>query len=308
MMSKLQEKNTGLLTNVELKSSKGKIIYWVFFSILILACLVTLLPAIWTVFTSLKDTKEIYTSTSFFPKHLSWDIAVTRVRDSWNQLKFGRSILNTAYFSVMQLIFKLTVCMFAGYMFSKLKPKGSTVVFALILWTMMMPSQMRTVPNFISFLSFPFASRTEFGIGINLLDTYWPLWLGGAVDAFAIMLFKNAFDSVSDSIVEAAMIDGANKLKIFFRIMIPLCTPIIIYESIMTLSGAWSNFFGPYLIIQDTTKQLLPAKIFLMGNDGTVKRNTYLMGLIIGSIPQLIIFACFKKHIMGGINVGGVKG
>lgn len=307
-MSKFQEKTTGLLTNVDLKGAKGKLLYWIFFAILVVCCLITFLPAVWTVFTALKDPNEIYRSTKFFPEQLSWDIFVTRVSDSWNQLKFGRSIINTVYFSVVMWALKLSVCTFAGYTFSKLKPKGSTVVFALILWTMMMPSQMRTVPNYISYLSFPFASRTEFGIGINLLDTYWPLWLGGAVDAFAIMLFKNAFDAVSDSIMEAATIDGAGKLKIFFSILLPLCVPIIIYESITTLTGVWSNFFGPYLIIQDTSKQLLPAKVFLMGNSGTVKQNTYLMGLIIASMPQLIIFAFFKKYIMGGINIGAVKG
>ena len=225
-------------------------------------------------------------------------------------MKFGRSILNTLYFSIIAWAFKLFVCTFAGYVFSKLKPKGSTMVFILILWTMMLPAQMRTVPNFMSYLSFPFASKSEFGIGINLLDTYWPLWLGGAVDAFAIMLFKNAFDSVSNSIIEAATIDGAGKVQIFFTMMIPLSTPIIIYESIMTLSGAWSNFFGPYLIIDDTTKQLLPAKIYIMSQSqsGTIKLNTYLMGLIIAAMPQLLIFAVFKKYIMGGINIGGVKG
>lgn len=307
-MKRFQDKTTGLLTNVDLKSAKGKIIYWTFFGILIIGCLLTFLPAIWTVFTALKDSNEIYTSTSFFPEHLSWKIFVTRVSDSWNQLKFGKSILNTFYFSIVQWAIKIAVCTFAGYVFSKLRPKGSTMIFVLILWTMMMPAQMRTVPNYISLLSFPFASRSEFGIGINLLDTYWALWLGAAVDAFAIMLFKNAFDSISDSMIEAATIDGAGKLKIFFSILIPLSGPIIIYESIMTLSGSWSNFFGPYLIIQDSTKQLLPAKIFLMSRDGTVKQNTYLMGLIIASMPQLLIFAFFKRYIMGGINVGGVKG
>ena len=307
-MSKFQDKTTGLLTNVDLKGSKGKIVYWTFFAILIVCCVITFLPAVWTVFTALKGPNEIYTSTKFFPEKLSWGIFITRISEAWNKLKFGRSIINTFYFSIVAWAMKLTVCTFAGYTFSKLKPKGSTIVFALILWTMMMPSQMRTVPNYISFLSFPFASKTEFGIGINLLDTYWPLWLGGAVDAFAIMLFKNAFDSVSDAIIESATLDGAGKLRIFFSIMIPLSIPIIIYESIMTLSGSWSNFFGPYLIIQDSTKQLLPAKIYLMSKEGTVKMNTYLMGLIIASIPQILIFAFFKKHIMGGINVGAVKG
>ncbi len=307
-MSKFQDKSTGLLTNVDLKSTKGRLLYWIFFAILIFCCVITFLPAVWTVFTALKDPNEIYVSTKFFPEKLSWSIFVTRVSDSWNQLKLGRSIINTLYFSFIAWALKLTVCMFAGYTFSKLKPKGSAVIFAIILWTMMMPSQMRTVPNYMSYLSFPFASKTEFGIGINLLDTYWPLWLGGAVDAFAIMLFKNAFDAVSNSIIESATLDGAGKLRVFASIMIPLSGPIIIYESIMTLSGAWSNFFGPYLIIQDTKKQLLPAKVFLMSNDGTVKQNTYLMGLIIASMPQLLIFAFFKKYIMGGINIGGVKG
>lgn len=307
-MRKFRDKTSGLLTNVDLRSAKGKIVYWIFFAILIVCCLITIIPALWSVFTALKGPDEIYKSTKFFPEQLSWNILVTRIRDSWEQLKFGRSILNTLYFSIVAWAIKLSVCTFAGYTFSKLRPKWSKIVFAIILWTMMMPSQMRTVPNYISFLSFPFASMSEFGIGINLLDTYWPMWLGGAADAFAIMLFKNAFDSVSDSIIESAKLDGANKFGIFFRILIPLCVPIIIYESIMTLSGAWSNFFGPYLIIQDTQKQLLPAKIFLMGNSGTVKLNTYLMGLIIASIPQLLIFAFFKKYIMGGINVGAVKG
>ena len=307
-MKRFQDKTTGLLTNIDLKGAKGKIIYWTFFAILIVCCLLTFLPALWTVFTALKGSNEIYTSTSFFPEHLSWQIFVDRISDSWNQLKFGKSMLNTFYFSIVQWLMKIGVCTFAGYVFSKLRPKGSTMVFMLILWTMMMPAQMRTVPNYISYLSFPFASKTEFGIGLNLLDTYWPLWLGASVDAFAIMLFKNAFDSISDSIIEAASIDGANKFKIFFSIMIPLSVPIIIYESIMTFSGSWSNFFGPYLIIQDSAKQLLPAKIFLMSRDGTVKQNTYLMGLIIASMPQLLIFAFFKRYIMGGMNVGAVKG
>ena len=307
-MKRFQDKTTGLLTNIDLKGAKGKIIYWTFFAILIVCCLLTFLPALWTVFTALKGSNEIYTSTSFFPEHLSWQIFVDRINDSWNQLKFGKSMLNTFYFSIVQWLMKIGVCTFAGYVFSKLRPKGSTMVFMLILWTMMMPAQMRTVPNYISYLSFPFASKTEFGIGLNLLDTYWPLWLGASVDAFAIMLFKNAFDSISDSIIEAATIDGANKFKIFFSIMIPLSVPIIIYESIMTFSGSWSNFFGPYLIIQDSAKQLLPAKIFLMSRDGTVKQNTYLMGLIIASMPQLLIFAFFKRYIMGGMNVGAVKG
>ena len=170
-----------------------------------------------------------------------------RISESWTALQLGDAIINTIVMSLGSLVFRIVVCGFGGYVLSKLKPTGSKLLFALIVWTMMMPGQIRMVPNYISWLHFPFASDN--GMGVNLLDTYWPMWLGAGADTFAVLLFKNAFDALSNSYVEAAKIDGCSNYGVFFKIMLPLATPVLIYESIGVLSAAWSDFFTPLLVL-----------------------------------------------------------
>ena len=302
-MKRFESKQAGLLSSSDLKTLKGKLIYWFFFAILLVVCIISVIPAIWTVLTAFKDTQEIYSKFSFFPEEMSWERFTGRLSESWVSLQLGDSILNTVIMSLGNWAMTIVVCGFGGYVLSKLKPKGSAVIFVLVVWTMMMPSQMRIVPNYISYLHFPFAY--DIG-GVSLLDTYWPMWLSAAANAFNVVLFKNSFDALSNSYVEAARIDGCGNFGIFFKIMFPLSMPVIIYVSIVTLSGAWSEFFTPLLVLDKN--QILPVKIYKLKSDPTIKMNTYFMGLIFASIPPFLIFALFQRHIMGGINIGGVKG
>lgn len=303
-ISRFDQKPIGVLSRSDLKTVKGKIIYWIFFAILFIGSAVAVIPAIWTISTGFKDTQEIYNSMGFFPKDMSWARITGRVSQSWSQLQLGKSIVNTIVLSLGNLVVKIVVCGFGGYVLSKMKPKGTKLIFALVVWTMMMPSQIRMVPNYMTYLHFPFAA--DHGIGVNLLDTFWPMWLGAGSDTFAVLLFKNAFDGLSTSYVEAAKIDGCTNYGIFFKIMMPLSMPIVIYQSIGALSGAWSDFFNPLLILDKNS--VVPLEIYRMKSDPTVQMNTYFMALVFASIPPFLIFAIFQKHIMGGINVGGVKG
>ena len=132
------------------------------------------------------------------------------------------------------------------------------------------------------------------------------MWLGAGADTFAVLLFKNSFDALSNSYVEAAKIDGCSNYGVFFRIMLPLATPVIIYESINVLSAAWSDFFTPLLVLDKNA--VVPLKVYRLQTDTSIQMNTYFMALVFASIPPFIIFAFFQKRILGGINVGGVKG
>lgn len=303
-MSRFDNKQTGVLCASDLKKIKGKLIYWSFFVFLVIVSLISVLPAIWTVLTSFKDTQEIYATFSFFPQDMSWGKITTRISESWNYLQLSDSFINTIVLSIGNLIVRIVVCGFGGYVLSKLKPKGTKLIFTLVVWTMMMPSQIRMVPNYISWLHFPFAF--DIGLGVNLLDTYWPMWLSAGADTFAVLLFKNAFDALSNSYVEAAKLDGCSNFGVFFKIMLPLAMPVVIYESINVLSIAWSDFFTPLLVLDKNV--VLPLKIFRLQSDPNVQMNTYFMALVFASIPPFIIFAVFQKRILGGINIGGVKG
>lgn len=303
-MKKFENKQTGVLSSSDLKGFNGKLIYWTFFAFLVVVAIFSVLPAVWVIFTSFKDTQEIYAGFSFFPQDMSWSRITSRISESWNYLQLGDAIVNTIVLSIGNLIVRIVVCGFGGYVLSKLKPWGTKFIFTLVVWTMMMPSQIRMVPNYISWLHFPFAF--DIGIGVNLLDTYWPMWLGAGADTFAVLLFKNAFDALSNSYVEAAKIDGCSNYDVFFRIMLPLAMPVVIYESIGVLSAAWSDFFTPLLVLDRNV--VVPLKIYRLQTDTQVQMNTYFMALVFASIPPFIIFAIFQKRILGGINVGGVKG
>jgi len=303
-MKRFENKQTGILSSSDLKTAYGKVLYWIFFAILAVVAVIAVVPAIWTILTSFKDTQEIYAAFSFFPQDMSWNKIVTRISESWNALQLGSSFINTIVLSIGSLIFRIVVCGFGGYVLSKLKPRGSKLLFTLVVWTMMMPSQIRMVPNYISYLHFPFAADN--GLGVSLLDTYWPMWLGAGADTFAVLLFKNAFDALSNSYVEAAKIDGCSNYGVFFKIMLPLATPVIIYESINVLSAAWSDFFTPLLVLDKNA--VVPLKIYRLQSDTSIQMNTYFMALVFASIPPFIIFAFFQKRILGGVNVGGVKG
>jgi len=303
-MKRFKDKQTGVLSCSDLKNFKGQLIYWIFFGILVIVSMISLIPAIWTILTSFKETQEIYSAFSFFPSNMSWNRIITRISESWNALQLGNSFINTIVLSLGNLAVRIVVCGFGGYVLSKLKPRGTKLIFTLVVWTMMMPGQIRMVPNYISWLHFPFASDN--GLGINLLDTYWPMWLGAGADTFAVLLFKNSFDALSNSYVDAAKIDGCSNYGVFFKIMLPLAMPVIIYESINVLSAAWSDFFTPLLVLDKNA--VVPLKIYRLQGDMSIQMNTYFMALVFASIPPFIIFVIFQKQILGGINVGGVKG
>lgn len=303
-MNKFENKQTGLLSSSDLKTLKGKVIYWIFFAVLLGVCFISVFPAIWTILTAFKETQEIYSGFTLFPKDMSPATLIKRVSDAWAELELGGSIINTIILSIGQLCSTLVVCGFGGYVLSKLKPKGSRFVFVLVVWTMMMPTQIRMVPNYISMIHFPFAY--DFGMGVSLLDTFWPMWLGAAANAFNVVLFKNAFDALSQSYVDAAKIDGCTNFGVFFKIMLPLSMPTMIFVAIGTLSGAWSNFFSPLLYLD---KHLVtPLAVYRMTSDTSIQMNTRFMGLIFASVPPFLIFLVFQRHILGGVNIGGVKG
>lgn len=309
-MKKFEGKRPGIIMENDLKSFKGKLLYWIFFGILIVVCMTTLIPAIWMVLTAFKSTQEIYSSTAFFPKDFSLSVAWNRISEAWVALGLGRSMINTVVVGIGKIVAEIFICGMAGFVLSKLRVKGTRLVFVLVIWTMMMPAEIRTVPTYMSYISFPFIVDDSMNVAtnINILDTYWPMILSSAANSFNIILFKNNFDAIPTALVEAAKIDGCSNFKIFTRIMLPIASPIVIYICIGAMSGTWADYFTPYLTIKDAAKMTTPARIFMLKGDNSITVNIYMMGLIFASIPSLLIFAVFQKYILGGVTVGAVKG
>jgi len=304
-MKRFQDKTAGIINSADLKTFKGKLVYWSFFAILVIVCIVCALPYVWTLLSGFKGSQEIYKSLGFFPKNLTVADAWQRVREAADALNIFKASLNSILLAAGKIALVIFIDGLGGYVISRLKPRGIKFVFVLTVWTMMMPAQIRTVPYFISLLNFPFVAENAWEI--SLLNTFWPIILSSASSAFNVILFKNHFDSISISLIEAARIDGCGNARIFLNIMLPLSVPIMIYIAITLTKAAFSEFFMPYLVLTNEEMQTLPVKVFMLRNDSTVKMNTSMLALALSSLPGLLLFAVFQKYIMGGVNVGGVK-
>jgi len=309
-VSRFSEKQPGLLMPSDLKNIRGKMGYWSIFTFVTIVMIFTFVPVIWMVLTAFKSSSEMYASAAFLPKDLSFNHIVNRISEAWFKLDLGRSIIQTLILTAGHVFFGIVFPGIAGYILSKHKVAGTKLVFVLVVWTMMMPSIIRTVPQYMSYMSFPFIIDDKFYsiTNFNILNTYWPIWFNDAINCFNIVLFKNNFDAISNSIQEAAEIDGCNMLQCFFKIMLPIVAPVAFYIGIGLMSVAWADYFNPYLILNDAKLYPVPTRLFLLKNDPAITPNNYLMGLMFACVPPYLIYVIFQKKIMGGMMAGAVKG
>ena len=287
----------GILTDADLKNAKYKILYWAMFAIVLFYCIVCIFPVIWILLSGFKDVKEMYSiPTSFFPKKIN----LGKLAEVWNAMKFYKYYINTFIMAAGSVAADIIVCGLAGYSLSRLKPAGTKLILAIFFWVMLMPGTMRTVPLYKTFIDFPI-------IGVNLSDSYVPMWLIAAANVFDIILFKNFFDGISKSLVEAAQIDGAGNMSIFFKIILPLSVPVFMTVTIFTFNGSVGQFFWPYLLISKKELTVLGVQLFNM-KSSTFTMDYQMLALLFSILPQVVVFIIFQKKIIGGVNVGGVKG
>ena len=293
----MKNMDKGALTNADVKQRKYKILYAFIFLFIMVCCIVSFFPVVWVLLSGFKDVKEMYSvPATLFPKHID----ISKLGRVWTEMKFYKYYANTFIMAGGSVVFDLIVSGLAGYVLSRLKPKGTKLMLTLIFWIMLMPGTMRTVPLYMEFKSMPL-------LGINLLETFWPIWLMAGANAFNIILFKNFFDGISESLVEAAWIDGCSDIMLFFKIIIPLSVPVFVTVATLGFNTQLGQFFWPYLLISEKEKTVLGVQLFKM-KTSTYTMDYQMLALIFAVAPQIIIFALFQKHIVGGVNVGGVKG
>lgn len=296
-MKAFEKKDHGALSSIDLKQPKYKLLYWGMFAFLIVCMLVCVLPILWVVVSCFKDTQEFFSiPPTIIPRSFNPDY----IKNVWNKMNVGRSYANTLIVSAGQVFMSVIFNGIAGYVISRLKPKGSRLLFVLIVWTMMLPMSTSTVPMFATYMEFPIGK-------FSMMNTYWPLILPAGASAFYVLIFKSFFDGIDMSYIEAARVDGCTNLRIFTRIVLPLSIPVVVAVAVFAFQGAWNDFIWPYLILKDEALFTVPVQVFRM-KTGSFLENEYIIMLMFSMIPSLILFVLFQKQIMNGVSLGGVKG
>ena len=240
-VTKFSTKTQGLLNFADLKKPSFIILYWVMFAILFLISLVCLLPTIWVGLSGFKDVSEMYAvPPTIIPKSFN----VGKVADVWFKVNVLKYFTNSVMLIIGCWAFDIVVNGLAGYVLSRIKPVGSSVIETLVFWSMLLPG-ISMVPLYMTFVDVPL-------LHINLIGNYLPIWVIAGANAFNILLFRNFFNSIPMSYLEAARIDGCTDLGIFGKIILPLSKPIIMVVTIFSITGTWGNFMWPYLILGNT--------------------------------------------------------
>ncbi len=268
------------------------------FFILVLIALACLLPILWVALSGFKDINEMYSiPPTIIPKTFHPEIAV----NVWKNVNIFSYFKNSVILIMGCWAFDIVVNGLAGYVMSRLKPMGSKLIETLVFWSMLLPG-ISMVPLYMTFVDVPF-------IHVNLIGSYWPIWIMAGANAFNVLLFRNFFNSIPMSYIEAARLDGCTNAGIFGRIILPLSKPIIMVVSIFTITGTWGNFLWPYLILGNTPKEPVAVMLYRFNTGLTgLMQNEYMVLLMISVIPMIIMYAIFSRQIIGGMDAGGIKG
>lgn len=296
MKNVLEKKKIGIITPIDYKNDKSvKVLYWGLFAFLCLMVVVCLVPVLYAFFSGFKTIDEFYAiDVKLFPETIRWSKATEVIKE----MKFVRALGNSLTIFALCWLGEIIIGGIAGYTISRLKPKGSKMLFNLMLTTMMMPGTLAMVPMFMAWADFPI-------LHISFLNTFVPLTVGSCCNIFHILMFKNFFDGIPNSFIEAAKIDGATNLDIFFRVVVPLSVPIISTLSIFVFTGAWNNFMGPFLYLKDPA--LAPIALKLYNATQGWDEPTVLLTSFLVTVPIIIVYFIFSNQILGNDMSAGVK-
>jgi multiple sugar transport system permease protein len=221
-----------------------------------------------------------------------------------------RWFANSAFVSITITVVQTFFNALCAYCFAKRKFPGREAIFVLFLATMMVPGIVLVIPNYIIIQHVPFIGENNWmgAGGHGLLDSYWGLILPGVVSAFGIFLLRQYMLSIPNDLLDAARIDGAGEFRIFWSVVLPLCTPALAATAIFTFQGAWEDFFWPLIVMSSPDKYTAPVGLALFVVQNRTSWNLLFAGSVIATIPMILVFIVFQRQFVQGIALTGVKG
>ncbi|MBE2221887.1 MAG: carbohydrate ABC transporter permease [Anaerolineae bacterium] len=274
--------------------SRKKLIDIGLYTMLILISLFMMLPFLWMLSTSFKLPEDVFG----YPVRL---IPQTPTFENYRFIFEDRNVLrvlaNTFFVALVGTLFSLFFTSLGGYGFAKFEFPGKKGLFAFLLATMVIPGAVMMVPSFVIMRKF------------GWVDTFWPLIVPGAANAFGIFFFRQYVSTISDELLDAARIDGASEFGIFWRIVAPIIRPGMISLGLIFFMASWNNYLGPLIYLKSPEKHTITLAINAMaGSAGLTAWGSQMAMSVISLIPLLIIFLIFQRQFLDGITAGATKG
>ncbi|TJZ79070.1 carbohydrate ABC transporter permease [Chitiniphilus eburneus] len=261
------------------------------YTLLALVGLFTTFPFLWTLSTALGDGGNIY---AFPPQMLPTEPTLAHVEEARRVIPLDRFFWNSVWISAWTVFGTLLISSLAGYALAVMKFRGSKWVFLAVLTTLILPSELNFIVNFITVTQLKL-TNTHTGVVLPLL-----------ANAFGIFLLKQAFEEIPAEILDAARIDGAGEWQLFLRVALPLAMPSLAALGIFTLVATWNAYIWPAVVLQTPDEYPLAVGVLYLSGTFAAKTRVIAAGTVLTILPVLILFLLAQRYFMRGLD-GAVK-
>jgi len=263
--------------------------------LLTLGAAVSVFPFIWMLLTSFKERNQAITlPIRWLPDPWTWQ----NYRDIWEGIDLARNFMNSTIVSLSVTVLMLITCSMAGYAFAKKNFWGKELIFTLLIGTMTIPGFVMLVPLFLLII--------RLGWYDQLIGVIIPFSAG----VFGIFLMRQFIGTIPDELLDAARIDGASELDIWWRIVIPLSKPALATLAIFTFQGNWNAFLWPLILLDSKNKWTLMLALVRYNQDipYQVEWARLMAGVTVAVLPLMVVFLILQRYFFRGITLGAVKG
>jgi multiple sugar transport system permease protein len=288
-----------LISAAQLSRPGTKIVYRIVLVLVIVIFTLVFIGPLYFLFSDgLKSTAEsVAVPPTIIPAHIHPASYVS----AWNRVGVGRLLVNTLYYAFGALAFQLVFDVAAAYAISKLRPALGNVVFAAMLATLMIPSTVLIVPQYLTVVSLPI-------LHLNLIGSPAAIWLPSVANGFSIFLLKRFFDSIPEELIAAAAIDGASPLRTLRKIVLPMSRPILGVVSIFAVVAVWKDFLWPLLVEGGYNPSRETLNVGIVNAVSTTPQNLIIAASAMAAVPTIAFFLIFQRNIMSGLTAGSLKG
>jgi len=280
--------------------SLGRLLAWLTLAVI---AILWLTPLVWMISTSLKTPQDLF-GFRWIPNPIAWNNYI----DAFRFGMWDRWAINTVIITLISMVGVVFSSAMVAYAFARLRWWGRETLFKLVLATMMLPSVVTLIPQFILFARLPAFGLQGSEVWVN---TFLPLTVPAfTANAFYIFLLRQFMRGIPNELTEAAKIDGASEMRTWWSIILPLAKPALAAIAIFAFQGAWQDFMGPLIYLQSERLYTLQIGLrqyeFAFG--GSPAWNWLMAASLIVMLPVLLVFLAFQRYFIEGITITGMGG
>lgn len=263
------------------------------YAIMVMITVLMLMPIGWMLGTSMRQSKESFVlPLSFWPTQFNLD----NFKQVFHAIPILKFAWNSLFITFLAAAFMVLFTSMAAYAFARINFKGKNILFIFMLAGLMIPVQSIIVPVFLIIRK------------LNLIDTKWALIVTSIYYPLGLLMLRQFMMTIPKSYDEAAVCDGAGKLTIFFRVILPMSKSTIMVAFVMHFVSVWNNFFSAMIFLNSTAKMTLPLGITVLNTtDGNSNMPLMTSAVLLTLIPPMIIYIFGQKYLMQGNMISGVK-